>query len=288
LIQGASGTGKELVAREIHKRSRRARGPFHAVNCAAIAAEILESEFFGHERGSFTGAVAQKKGRFEIAHTGTIFLDEVGELPLELQAKLLRVLEERSFERVGGTTPVNVDVRLIAATHRDLGAMVREGRFREDLFYRLRVVPLELPLLRERVEDIELLAERLLARIGEREGKGPLRLAQDAVRVLLGYPWPGNVRELANVMEYVSVVAKGPVVHAAELPRELRAESGSGAPPGDASTRPPARRGASRTEDERARIVEALTAARWSHGNAAAALGMHRTTLYRKRLRYGL
>ena len=285
LIQGDSGTGKELVAREVHKRSRRARGPFHAVNCAAIASEILESEFFGHERGAFTGAVATKRGRFEVAHTGTIFLDEVGELPLELQAKLLRVLEERTFERVGGTTPIHVDVRLIAATNRDLLTMVREGKFREDLYYRLRVVPIRLPLLRERIEDVELLAERLLARIAEREGKPRLALAPDALRVLLDYGWPGNVRELANVMEYASAVCRGPTVHAGDLPRELR--GAADAPRGEAAAST-GERDDPRARAERERILAALTEARWSHHRAAEALGMHRTTLYRKRLRHGL
>jgi len=294
LIQGESGTGKELVAREIHKRSRRAAGPFHAVNCAAISPEILESEFFGHERGAFTGAFALKKGRFEVAHTGTIFLDEVGELPLELQAKLLRVLEERSFERVGGTKPIQVDVRLVAATNRDLATMVQQGRFREDLYYRLRVVPIRLPSLRERMEDVELLVEGLLQRVAEREGRPVLRLSSEALRLMLDYHWPGNVRELANAIEYVSVIAKGPVVQAADLPRELRSQP---VPPPSSSrtaalTPAPAPESSQDplvlVSDERSRLEAALIASKWSHGKAAELLRMHRTTLYRKRQRYGL
>ena len=282
LIQGDSGTGKELVARELHRRSRRAAGPFHAVSCAAIAAEILESEFFGHERGAFTGAVVQKPGRFEVAHTGTIFLDEVGELPLQLQAKLLRVLEERTFERVGGTQTLSVDVRVIAATHRDLAAMVREGTFREDLYYRLRVVPVRLPGLRERMEDVEPLAQHFLRRIAEREQRPPLALAPEALRALLDHAWPGNVRELANVMEYAAVVARGERIELHDLPRELRSGEAP-APPGV-----PELPVAEAEEGERGRIEAALVASKWVHGEAAKRLGMHRTTLYRKRLRYGL
>ena len=303
LVQGESGTGKELVAREIHKRSRRAAGPFHAVNCAAIASEILESEFFGHERGAFTGAVTQKRGRFEVAHSGTIFLDEVGELPLELQGKLLRVLEERTFERVGGTRPIQVDVRVIAATNRSLREMVERGQFREDLYYRLRVVPLRLPPLRERMEDVEPLAEHFLQRLAEREGRDKIRLGTDALRLMLDYPWPGNVRELANAMEYVSVVAKGPVAHADDLPRELRAQprptrlaSRDSAPlampvdslPASAAAPRPVLSPDALLGDEKARIQAALLQTRYAHGEAARMLGMHRTTLYRKRLRYGI
>jgi PAS domain S-box-containing protein len=305
LVQGESGTGKELVAREIHKRSRRASGPFHAVNCAAIASEILESEFFGHERGAFTGAVALKRGRFEVAHSGTIFLDEVGELPLELQGKLLRVLEERTFERVGGTKPIQVDVRVIAATNRSLREMVARGQFREDLYYRLRVVPLRLPPLRERMEDVEPLAEHILMRLAEREGRDKIRLGSDALRLMLDYPWPGNVRELANAMEYVSVVSKGPVAHAEDLPREVRSRSRTArlAVPSDPvatpalEANPPAVQPSSAQPtlsaeallgDEKMRIEAALLSTRYSHGDAAKMLGMHRTTLYRKRLRYGI
>ncbi|MBI2376571.1 MAG: sigma 54-interacting transcriptional regulator [Deltaproteobacteria bacterium] len=289
LISGESGTGKELVAREIHKRSRRAAGPFHAVSCAAIAPELLESEFFGHERGAFTGAVHQKPGRFEVAHGGTIFLDEVAELPLELQSKLLRVIEERSFERVGGTKPIQVDVRIVAATHRDLGAMVACGRFREDLYYRLRVVPLTLPPLRERVEDIQILAEHLLARISERDASDRRSLSADAIASLERHTWPGNVRELANVMEYAAVISRHPLIQLGDLPHELRPREPPKAP--DAGSRVALTSSAppdSDRTDERARIERALLAAHYRSAEAARVLGMHRTTLYRKRLQYGL
>ncbi len=296
LLHGDSGTGKELVAREIHKRSSRASGPFHAVNCAAIATEILESEFFGHERGAFTGAIAQKRGRFEVAHTGTIFLDEVGELPLELQGKLLRVLEERTFERVGGTTSLQVDVRVIAATNRNLMQMVRDGRFREDLFYRLRVVPIRLPPLRERMEDVELLANLFLERIARREGKPVVRLGADAMRCLLDHPWPGNVRELANAMEYVAVVTRESVAKPQDLPREIRlgtdtfAPSAPNTPPTETqtTTHAPSPPTDDLIGDERARIRAALLSTQFRHGDAATMLGMHRTTLYRKRQKYGI
>jgi PAS domain S-box-containing protein len=292
LVHGDSGTGKELVAREIHKRSSRASGPFHAVNCAAIATEILESEFFGHERGAFTGAIAQKRGRFEVAHTGTIFLDEVGELPLELQGKLLRVLEERTFERVGGTTSLQVDVRVIAATNRNLMQMVRDGRFREDLFYRLRVVPIRLPPLRERMEDVELLANLFLERIARREGKPIVRLGADAMRGLLDHPWPGNVRELANAMEYVAVVTRESVARPQDLPREIRLGTDTFAPDTAPTTVPEPQAQPPATDaligDERARIRAALLSTQYRHGDAAAMLGMHRTTLYRKRQKYGI
>jgi PAS domain S-box-containing protein len=291
LVQGESGTGKELVAREIHRRSRRASGPFHAVNCAAIAPDLLESEFFGHERGAFTGAVAQKPGRFEVAHGGTIFLDEVGELPLELQAKLLRVLEEHNFERVGGTKSISVDVRVIAATHRDLAAMVAEGKFREDLYYRLRVVPLSIPPLRDRREDVAILADHFLARIAERDASERRSLASASLDLLLAHSWPGNVRELANVMEYSAVVARGPVIELADLPLELRSRMNappSEPPQGGAPSSDPRDADVQAIADEKLRIETALARTRYSAGDAARLLGMHRTTLYRKRLRYGL
>ncbi|MBK7586169.1 MAG: sigma 54-interacting transcriptional regulator [Myxococcales bacterium] len=292
LLQGESGTGKELVAREIHRRSRRAAGPFHAVNCAAIAPDLLESEFFGHERGAFTGATAQKLGRFEVAHTGTIFLDEVAELPIELQAKLLRVLEEQSFERVGGTKSVAVDVRIIAATHRDLAGMVATGRFREDLYYRLRVVPLTLPPLRERRADVAILAEHFLARIAERDHAERRTLAAASLEVLLSHHWPGNVRELANVMEYAAVVARGPTIELADLPIELRSRPVELRPPASGTLAGTARESShpdrSEVSDEKARIQAALSRTHYNAGDAARLLGMHRTTLYRKRLRHGL
>ena len=208
LITGETGTGKELVARAIHQVSERAARPFVRVNCAAIPAALCESEFFGHERGAFTGAAARRTGRFELAHRGTIFLDEVGELPLELQPKLLRVLQEGEFEPVGSSQTRKVDVRVIAATNRDLSADVKAGKFREDLFYRLHVFPIAVPPLRERGSDVELLARRFIERYCTRSGKAPLELTADCLRRLRSYHWPGNVRELENVIERAVIIAR--------------------------------------------------------------------------------
>jgi PAS domain S-box-containing protein len=208
LITGETGTGKELVARAIHQVSARAKRPFVRVNCAAIPAALCESEFFGHERGAFTGASARRSGRFELAHGGTIFLDEVGELPLELQPKLLRVLQEGEYEPVGSSQTRKVDVRVIAATNRDLAADVKSGRFREDLFYRLHVFPIAVPPLRERSSDVELLARRFIERYCARIGRPPLELTADCLRRLRSYHWPGNVRELENVIERAVIIAR--------------------------------------------------------------------------------
>ncbi|HET8733998.1 MAG TPA: sigma-54 dependent transcriptional regulator, partial [Anaeromyxobacteraceae bacterium] len=201
LLHGETGTGKELVARALHRRSPRRDRPFVAVNCSAVPRELMESEFFGHEKGSFTGATARRIGRFEQAEGSTLFLDEVGELDLPLQAKLLRVLQEREFVRIGGTTPIRSDVRIVAATNRDLAALVREGRFRDDLYYRLNVIPLRLPPLRERGGDLPELLGHFLASFGRQYGKPPPPVPPDVLRAALAYPWPGNVRELRNVSE---------------------------------------------------------------------------------------
>jgi two-component system response regulator FlrC len=225
LITGESGTGKELVARALHDRSRRRKGPFVAVNCAAISETLMESEIFGHEKGAFTGATAARRGRLELADGGTLFLDEIGELKLELQSKLLRVLQERRFERVGGTRTIEVDVRWIAATNRDLDAMIRTGRFREDLYHRLAVFPISLPPLRDRRKDILPLAETLLARISADLGRPPLRLDEDARQRIQAGAWPGNVRELANVLERTVLLANGPRVELADLPEAVRGRS---------------------------------------------------------------
>ncbi|MBI2460784.1 MAG: sigma-54-dependent Fis family transcriptional regulator [Candidatus Rokubacteria bacterium] len=216
LIQGESGTGKELAARAIHHRSRRAGKPFVPVSCAAIPATLLESELFGHERGAFTDAVQRKPGKFETAHGGTLFLDEVGDMEPGLQAKLLRVLQERTLERVGGVEPLRVDVRVIAATNRGLEALIREGRFREDLYYRLNVVSLALPPLRERREDIPLLARHFLAKY--QDDVGERLLAPETLDRLVGYDWPGNVRELENVIQHAMVMASGGVILPEHLP----------------------------------------------------------------------
>ncbi len=217
LIEGESGTGKELIARAIHARGTRRRGPFVAVNCAGIPETLLESEMFGYEKGAFTGATARRIGRFEAAHTGTLFLDEVGELPKALQAKLLRVLQDHTFERVGGTEPVVVDVRVIAATNRDLLAEVRRGNFREDLYYRLSVFPVRLLPLRERPEDIPVLAQHFLARYAREEGKEVTGFAPDALAALMRQPYPGNVRELENLVRHAVILARGPQVTLAEV-----------------------------------------------------------------------
>lgn len=209
LVEGESGTGKELIARALHVRSPRAAGPYVKVNCAAIPENLLESELFGHEAGSFTGAIHQRTGKFEVADGGTIFLDEVGEMPLHLQSKFLRVLQEREFERVGGNDTIKVDVRVIAATNRNLAEMVKENDFREDLFYRLNVIPLRLPPLRERLDDVVPLASHFLERFCEKNGREIEGLSEEATKKLLSYTWPGNVRELENCIERAVVLARG-------------------------------------------------------------------------------
>jgi two-component system nitrogen regulation response regulator GlnG len=216
LLRGESGTGKELVARAIHHYSRRAGRPFVAVSCAAIPGTLLESELFGHERGAFTDAKERKLGKFELAHGGTLFLDEVGDMPPELQTKLLRALQERSFERVGGQEPIRVDVRILAATNRDLEALIKEGKFREDLYYRLNVVELYLPPLRERRRDIPLLVDHFLATYADPLGQRIV--APEALDRLVGYEWPGNVRELENVIQRAIVMATGGVIVPEHLP----------------------------------------------------------------------
>jgi transcriptional regulator with GAF, ATPase, and Fis domain len=234
LILGESGTGKELTARAIHRTSRRAEGPLVVINCGALTESLLESELFGHEKGAFTGAIARKRGKIELGDTGTVFLDEVGEVPLSLQTKLLRFLQEREIERVGGTAPIKVDVRLIAATNRDLAAAVKEGTFRQDLYYRLNVVSLTLPPLRERAGDVRLLATHFLARHARRNNKSVLGITSEAWEYLLGHDWPGNVRELSNVIERAVVLGSDEWVRPEDLPESLIereagiAESGAG------------------------------------------------------------
>ena len=220
LILGESGTGKEVVASSLHQHSSRADKPFVPVNCGAIPAELLESELFGHEKGAFTGAISSRKGRFELAEGGTLFLDEIGDMSLTMQVKLLRVLQERTFERVGGTKSIAADVRIIAATHRNLEQLIETGQFREDLFYRLNVFPIEMPPLRDRSGDVPLLIEELLQRI-EREQRGRVNLTTAAVNVLSQYSWPGNVRELSNVIERLVILYPGQTVDVTELPEKI-------------------------------------------------------------------
>ncbi|HEY3066663.1 MAG TPA: sigma-54 dependent transcriptional regulator [Methylomirabilota bacterium] len=221
LLLGESGTGKEIFARAIHGWGERKRRPFVAINCVGLSKELLESELFGHEKGSFTGAHEAKKGKMEVAHGGTVFLDEVGDISSELQTKLLRFLQEREFDRVGGLKPITVDVRIIAATNRDLDAAVADGRFRGDLYHRLNVIPIALPPLRARPEDIPILARYLLQRVSREAQKHFTDIAADAQEKLVAYPWPGNVRELANVMERAVVLGQGPTVTLGDLPQRI-------------------------------------------------------------------
>lgn len=231
LIRGESGTGKELIAHAIHHNSARATGPFVKVSCAALPETLMESELFGHERGAFTGALARKLGRFELAHGGTLFLDEVGDLSPGIQVKLLRVLQEREFERVGGQHPVRVDVRLITATNRDLEQAIVEKAFREDLYYRLNVFPIFLPPLRDRRTDILLLADHFIEKYARAHGKPVRRLTTPAIDMLMRYHWPGNVRELENVMERAVVVCEGQAIHGRHLPPTLQTPEAPGGPP---------------------------------------------------------
>ena len=227
LLMGESGTGKELVARAVHANSTRARGPFVTVNMAALPRDLIESELYGHEKGSFTGAVERRPGKFELASGGTLFLDEIGELPIELQAKLLRVLQEREVDRVGGNRPLPVDVRIVAATNADLARSVEEGKFRRDLYYRLAVVPIRLPPLREREGDVLLLARHFIAKYGEQLKGRPVTLARDAEAMLLSHPWPGNVRELQNVIQRALLKLAGTRLTAREVLDLLPAGNGA-------------------------------------------------------------
>jgi formate hydrogenlyase transcriptional activator len=276
LVQGETGTGKELVARAVHRLSPRSSGPFVRLNCAAIPAGLLESELFGHEKGAFTGATSRKVGRFELAHQGTLFLDEIGELPLELQAKLLRVLQEREFERLGSTRTVHIDVRLVAASNRDLARMVKERQFRSDLYYRLKVFPILVPPLRARAQDIPLLVRCFIDRHAKRCGKEIDDLPDETVDAMVRYPWPGNVRELENLVERSVILSQG---RSLEVPlEELRSdEEGS-----DVTTL---------QGIEREHILRALNEANWvigGRGGAAAKLGVKRTSLQHKMQKLGI
>ena len=278
LLQGETGTGKELLARAIHQRSARCDRAFVTVNCAAIPAALLESELFGHERGAFTGALAQKRGRFELAHQGTLFLDEVGELPLELQPKLLQVLQEQAFERVGGMRTIGVNVRLVAATNRDLAQMVAAGTFRSDLYYRLNVFPIHVPPLRERPEDIPLLVRHFTHQYARRLHKPTPTIPAEALAALVRYPWPGNVRELQNVVERAVILSHDGVLRPV-LPEWPR------------SGEPSPRKGRMLEDVQREYILHMLRDTRWVIGGpygAAARLGLKRTTLLSKMARLGI
>jgi len=291
LVRGESGVGKELVAHAIHALSRRSKGPFRAINCAALPPALLESELFGHVRGSFTGAVRDHDGFFRAAHKGTLFLDEIAEMPVELQAKLLRVLETHTVTPVGGRDAIPVDVRIVAATHRSLRQLVAEGKFRADLMYRLRVVPLRIPPLRERPEDIPYLAARILEDLQAGEAARPdgivSVIAPEAQRVMRGYGWPGNVRELRNALEYALVVGERDVIGVADLPEEIvRGDAGEEAPV--ASVPDGHALSTAAIDPERARIERALAATAGQIGLAAKALGTSRTTLWRHMKRLGI
>lgn len=294
LVAGESGTGKELFVRALHRNSSRAGKAFVPINCGAIPRELLESELFGHEKGAFTHAIRTKVGRFELADGGTVFLDEIGEMDLALQVKILRVLQEREFERVGGNRTIRTDVRVVAATNRDLEEEVRKGNFREDLYYRLNVIPMVLPPLRERGDDVLLLARHFLKRFGD-EGK-PLDMSDEARSILSRYSWPGNVRELENFMERMSILCDGDSIGVADLPEKVLQETGTevpkpSVPPVDASFRWPElkdmrEQGLSLKDfldqvEERL-LEEALAEVDGVRNRAAEILGIKRTTLIEK------
>jgi two-component system, NtrC family, response regulator AtoC len=277
LVLGESGSGKEVLARAIHAESPRAEGPFVAVSCAALTESLLESELFGHEKGSFTGAVARRKGKFEAADGGTLFLDEVGDIGPKLQLDLLRVLEERRFQRLGGNDAISVDVRIVAATNRDLKKAVREAKFREDLFYRLNVIPILIPPLRDRREDIPLLVDTFLTRLAAEMGKRIEGVAADGMTAMLAHDWPGNVRELRNVLERGAVVAQGTIIKLSDLGLPARGE----APPRPGTL-------ASLEEVERRHVAAVLAHTGGNVSQSARILGIDRVTLYNKMRKWGL
>ena len=302
LILGESGTGKEVVARNLHYHSSRREGPFVPVNCGAIPGDLLESELFGHKKGAFTGAISDREGRFEMAEGGTLFLDEIGDMTLQMQVKILRVLQERTFERVGSNDSITTDVRIIAATHRNLEEAIKEGEFREDLFYRLNVFPIVTPPLRDRVEDIPLLVNELVRRI-EHEKRGSVRLSPGAIYGLCQYNWPGNVRELANLVERMAILHPYGVVEAKDLPEKFQAEEGDvpdqlldalvGSPVTSEDLDPRLPRDGLNLKEhlgylEISYIKQALTDSGGVVAHAAKRLGMRRTTLVDKLRKYGL
>lgn len=286
LIQGASGTGKELIAKAIHQSSQRREKPFVGINCSALSEGLLESELFGHERGAFTGAIARKKGRFELAHGGTLFLDEVGEISPGLQVKLLRALQEKQFERVGGIEPIKVDFRLITATNKDLKNEVLRGNFRGDLYYRLSVITIRLPSLREKREDIPLLISHFLQKYNLREGKKIGTVAPEVMNILMKYDWPGNVRELENFIERAVVVCNSEMITADELPEEIQEdlfgkEEEVYIPPSTIEEM-------DLHKKEKELILEALRKTGWNKARAAKLLNIHRRTIYNRIKKYSL
>jgi transcriptional regulator with GAF, ATPase, and Fis domain len=301
LITGESGTGKELVARALHENSSRKARPFIKINCAAIPKTLMEAELFGYEKGAFTGAVSMKPGRFELADGGTLFLDEIGELPIEMQVKLLRALQESEFERVGGIRTLKVDVRLITATNRDLEKEIKAGNFREDLYYRLNVVPLHIPPLRERREDIPLLVEHIVRKFNERLKKQVGGVTPEALDRLRAYPWPGNIRELENVLERTLLFCDAPQIRLDDLPHELSAQHASSSAPPPPSPLPtgerPAMTGPTSLKDivraetervERELIMRALDETSGNVTQAAKLLKISRKSLQMKMKEFGL
>ncbi len=286
LIQGENGTGKELVARSLHALSRRSVGPFVDVNCAAIPEELIESELFGHVRGAFTGAMHDRPGKFELADEGTIFLDEIADMSLKTQAKVLRVLQEQVVERVGGRAGVAVDVRVVAATNKSLPEEIRAGRFRDDLFYRLNVVPITVPPLRDRRDDVVPLSEHFLTIYAGEYGHGLKRIDSDALRILRHYDWPGNVRELRNVIERVVIMVSGPVISARDV--SFLTTSVPPAPAAAGHTTAAVRLHEARDRFERDYILSALEAQHGNISRAADALGLERSNLYRKMRAFGI
>ncbi len=281
LIRGESGTGKELVARAVHDASGRSQGPFVQVNCSALSETLLESELFGHVRGAYTGAVGDRRGRFEEADGGTLFLDEIGDVSPVVQVKLLRVLQERTIERVGDNRSIPVDVRIVSATNRDLDTLLATGRLREDFYYRIKVVSLSIPPLRDRREDIPLLVTHLLTAIARRDRQGEVPVVSgDAMAALMGYSWPGNVRELENALEHALVLSRGGRIMATHLPPEILA--------GRRGAQVALREVPLHSEAEKTLLAEALSRAGWNRSRAARQLGIDRTTLWRKIREYGL
>jgi two-component system nitrogen regulation response regulator NtrX len=285
LIMGENGTGKELVARNIHALSRRRAAPFVEVNCAAIPEELIESELFGHVRGAVSGAVADRRGKFEVAHGGTIFLDEIGDMSLKTQAKVLRVLQEQVIETVGGSTRIRVDARVLAATNKDLTTEIRAGRFREDLYFRLNVIPIFVPPLRERQEDIPLLADHFMAMMAREYGRRPKVFERDAVTVLQQYAWPGNVRELRNVVERLMIMVPGDRITSRDL---AFLEQGSVAAVDAARPTPVAALHEARDQFERDYILRALAQQHGNISRTAEVLGVERSNLYRKMRAFGI
>ena len=288
IINGESGTGKGLIARAIHKNSDRKDKPFITINCGAIPENLLESELFGHVRGAFTGATSSKPGKFELANRGSVFLDEIGDMSASLQVKILRVLEEREFEQVGGSKTITADVRIIAATHRDLEKLVEEGSFREDLFYRLNVIPIEIPSLRERKTDIPLLVSHFLRGFNLKNGRNVQSVTNDAMIIIKGHSWPGNVRELKNMVERLVVLKGEGDIDLFDLPEKLKRKGGNSELPSIEISEDGISLNTAVTDFEKALILESLQKTNWVKNQAAKLLRLNRTTLVEKIKRHHL